>query len=209
MPALLLLIARSRAARDAHAAARAWRPDGADPIGFGYGDAVARPTPALIAALIGWMFARTLLRGRRPLIARAIVAMDGPQMLARSGDRPLRAPADRDLGALSGRTGLDRRCCSRCAPGIGRERWPCAAGSTAVRRRDAAARGRDAAAGRVRVAPAAAAAGAAALVVGVSCAISLRAWPAAAGRIDARAHCLARESRDARSSAAADSNIAS
>jgi uncharacterized membrane protein len=35
----------------------------------------------LIAALVGWMFARTLLRGRRPLIARAVVAMDGPQLL--------------------------------------------------------------------------------------------------------------------------------
>ena len=51
------------------------------PIGFGHGDALLDATPALIAALVGWMFARTLLRGRRPLIARAVVAMDGPQML--------------------------------------------------------------------------------------------------------------------------------
>jgi len=51
------------------------------PIGFGYGDALLDTTPALIAALIGWMFARTLLRGRRPLIARAVVAMDGPELL--------------------------------------------------------------------------------------------------------------------------------
>ena len=51
------------------------------PIGFGYGDALLDTTPALIAALIGWMFARTLLRGRRPLIARAVVAMDGPLLL--------------------------------------------------------------------------------------------------------------------------------
>jgi uncharacterized membrane protein len=51
------------------------------PIGFGHGDALLDATPALIAALVGWMFARTLLPGRRPLIARAVVAMDGPQML--------------------------------------------------------------------------------------------------------------------------------
>lgn len=51
------------------------------PIGFGYGAALLDATPALIAALVGWMFARTLLRGRRPLIARAVVAMDGAQML--------------------------------------------------------------------------------------------------------------------------------
>lgn len=51
------------------------------PIGFGHGDALLDGTPALIAALVGWMFARTLLRGRRPLIARAVVAMDGPELL--------------------------------------------------------------------------------------------------------------------------------
>lgn len=51
------------------------------PIGFGHGDALLDTTPALIAALVGWMFARTLLRGRRPLIARAVVAMDGPELL--------------------------------------------------------------------------------------------------------------------------------
>jgi uncharacterized membrane protein len=51
------------------------------PIAFGYGDALLDTTPALIAALVGWIFARTLLRGRRPLIARAVVAMDGAQML--------------------------------------------------------------------------------------------------------------------------------
>lgn len=37
--------------------------------------------PALIAALIGWLFARTLARGHTPLIARAIAAIDGPQWL--------------------------------------------------------------------------------------------------------------------------------
>lgn len=51
------------------------------PIAFGYGNALLDATPALVAALIGWMFARTLLRGRRPLIARAVVAMDGVEML--------------------------------------------------------------------------------------------------------------------------------
>ena len=38
--------------------------------------------PALIAALIGWLFARTLGHGRRPLIARAIAAIDGEDQLA-------------------------------------------------------------------------------------------------------------------------------
>ena len=33
--------------------------------------------PALLAGLVGWLFARTLLPGRRPLIARAIAAIDG------------------------------------------------------------------------------------------------------------------------------------
>jgi len=51
------------------------------PIGLGHGDALLDTTPALIAALVGWMFARTLLRGRRPLIARAVVAMDGAELL--------------------------------------------------------------------------------------------------------------------------------
>lgn len=51
------------------------------PITLGYGNALLDATPALVAALIGWMFARTLLRGRRPLIARAVVAMDGVEML--------------------------------------------------------------------------------------------------------------------------------
>src|SRR5512144_1270273 len=51
------------------------------PIGLGHGDALLDTTPALVAALVGWMFARTLLRGRRPLIARAVVAMDGAELL--------------------------------------------------------------------------------------------------------------------------------
>jgi uncharacterized membrane protein len=41
--------------------------------------------PALVAALIGWLFARTLFNHRVPLIARAIDAIDGPE--------PLRDPA--------------------------------------------------------------------------------------------------------------------
>lgn len=38
--------------------------------------------PALIAASVGWLFARTLLGTRRPLIARAIAALDGEEQLA-------------------------------------------------------------------------------------------------------------------------------
>ena len=38
--------------------------------------------PALIAASVGALFARTLQRGRTPLIARAIAAIDGAQWLA-------------------------------------------------------------------------------------------------------------------------------
>jgi predicted LPLAT superfamily acyltransferase/uncharacterized membrane protein len=38
--------------------------------------------PALVAALIGWLFARTLARGRTPLIGRAISMLDGPGLLA-------------------------------------------------------------------------------------------------------------------------------
>lgn len=37
--------------------------------------------PALIAAFVAYLFGRTLLPGRRPLIARAIVSIDGPQWL--------------------------------------------------------------------------------------------------------------------------------
>jgi uncharacterized membrane protein len=39
--------------------------------------------PALIAAFVAFLFARTLLPTRTPLIARAIVAIDGPDWLAR------------------------------------------------------------------------------------------------------------------------------
>jgi uncharacterized membrane protein len=37
--------------------------------------------PALIAAFVAYLFGRTLLPGHRPLIARAIVSIDGPQWL--------------------------------------------------------------------------------------------------------------------------------
>ena len=37
--------------------------------------------PILFAGIVGWFFARTLVRGRTPLIARAIAAIDGPQAL--------------------------------------------------------------------------------------------------------------------------------
>ncbi|HEX3896135.1 MAG TPA: hypothetical protein VHW73_07985 [Rudaea sp.] len=37
--------------------------------------------PALIAAFVAYLFGRTLLPKRRPLIARAIVSIDGPQWL--------------------------------------------------------------------------------------------------------------------------------
>jgi len=37
--------------------------------------------PALVAALVAWLFARTLRRERRPLIARAIAALDGEAQL--------------------------------------------------------------------------------------------------------------------------------
>jgi uncharacterized membrane protein len=50
-------------------------------IALGNGDAALDATPALIAAVVCWMFARTLLPGRRPLIARAIVAIDGAAQL--------------------------------------------------------------------------------------------------------------------------------
>src|SRR5262249_54461751 len=47
------------------------------PIAFGFGEAALDLTPALIAALIGWLFARTLLPGRTALIARLMGAIDG------------------------------------------------------------------------------------------------------------------------------------
>jgi uncharacterized membrane protein len=37
--------------------------------------------PALIATFVAYLFGRTLLPGRRPLIARAIVSIDGPHWL--------------------------------------------------------------------------------------------------------------------------------
>jgi len=46
-------------------------------LGGGIGLLVAL-LPATFAALVGWLFARTLLPGRQPLIARAISVIDGP-----------------------------------------------------------------------------------------------------------------------------------
>ena len=80
VPALLFVIA-SAAPAPMRAPLLALAALTALPIGFGHGDALLDATPALIAALVGWMFARTLLRERRPLIARAVVAMDGPDLL--------------------------------------------------------------------------------------------------------------------------------
>ena len=37
--------------------------------------------PAAIAAFVGWLFTRSLIAPRRPLIARAIAAIDGPARL--------------------------------------------------------------------------------------------------------------------------------
>lgn len=52
-------------------------------VAFAYGGAalLIDLLPALIAGLVGWLFARTLLAPRRPLIARAIAAIDGEDWL--------------------------------------------------------------------------------------------------------------------------------
>ncbi len=52
-------------------------------IAFGPGS-LFDALPALICAFVGYLFARTLFRGRRPLIARAISSIDGETWL----DRP-------------------------------------------------------------------------------------------------------------------------
>ena len=51
-------------------------------IGFGT-NTLLDALPALIAAFVAFLFARTLLPNRTPLIARAIVAIDGPEWLAK------------------------------------------------------------------------------------------------------------------------------
>ncbi len=66
-------ILRSAVLLVAAAVAFAWILDGAS--------AIVDILPCLIAGLIGWLFARSLLRGRQPLIARAISAMDGIEPL--------------------------------------------------------------------------------------------------------------------------------
>jgi uncharacterized membrane protein len=58
-------------------------------------DWMIQTLPVLIAALVGWLFARSLQRGRTPLIARAIAAIDNPQRL-------------RDAAVLRYATGLTR-----------------------------------------------------------------------------------------------------
>lgn len=50
-------------------------------IALGYTAKLIDAVPAIVAALIGWLFARTLLGNRVPLIARAIQAVDGPEPL--------------------------------------------------------------------------------------------------------------------------------
>lgn len=50
-------------------------------IALGRADAALDLAPALIAGLIGWLFLRTLRRGRTPLIARMIAAIDDPSQL--------------------------------------------------------------------------------------------------------------------------------
>src|SRR5262249_2713080 len=51
------------------------------PVALGRGEATRDLAPALIAALIGWLFLRTLRAPRTPLIARMIESIDGPAML--------------------------------------------------------------------------------------------------------------------------------
>ena len=48
---------------------------------FGSAGRLLDALPALIAALIAWIFARSLRIGRSPLIGRAIAALDGPAQL--------------------------------------------------------------------------------------------------------------------------------
>lgn len=80
MPALLLLfaVAAPPSLRPALLAAALLL---VVPIVLGRGENVLDLTPALIAGLVALLFARTLRGGRRPLIARAIVAIDGPRQL--------------------------------------------------------------------------------------------------------------------------------
>lgn len=52
---------------------------------FGGARLVVELLPVGIAALIGWLFARSLAAARQPLIARAIAVMDGSAPLADAG----------------------------------------------------------------------------------------------------------------------------
>lgn len=51
-------------------------------VAGGNTDGLLDAVPAAIAAMIAWLFARTLFKDRVPLIARAIKAIDGPEPLA-------------------------------------------------------------------------------------------------------------------------------
>lgn len=75
---LFLTVVSPRAVRGAIAAiavteALAW--------GFGGIGAMIDLLPAAITAFVGWLFVRSLMPPRAPLIARAIAAIDGPQYL--------------------------------------------------------------------------------------------------------------------------------
>ena len=80
VPALLLALALN--APVLRIAALALAASALAPIAFGRGDATLDLAPALVAALIGWIFLRTLLRRRQPLIARLIAAIDGTEPLS-------------------------------------------------------------------------------------------------------------------------------
>jgi len=98
---------------------------GAVPIALGFGERVLDLTPALIAWLVGWMFARTLIGGRRPLIARAVLAMDGPALLddpavVRYARRLTRLWAlyQGVLGLIALALALRVWCCPQCLPDL-------------------------------------------------------------------------------------------
>ena len=79
VPALLLALALN--APVLRAAALALAAAAVVPMALGRGEATLDVAPVLVAALIGWIFLRTLLQQRRPLIARLIAAIDGPELL--------------------------------------------------------------------------------------------------------------------------------
>ena len=58
---------------------------GAALVGYGHTDLVLLLLPVAINAALAWLFARTLRAGERPLVARAILAIEGEQRLALPG----------------------------------------------------------------------------------------------------------------------------